>query len=73
MSVIDQIIIGFIFLLGLFVGSAVNHIETSKEVSAKIDEDAKKNYRTHKEQITYIVESYYLEKLWVKRIKNEHS
>jgi hypothetical protein len=57
------LIIGFVFLFGMFVGSAVNHIETSKEVSAKIDEDAKKNYRTPKEQITYIVENYYLGKL----------
>jgi hypothetical protein len=57
------LIIGFVFLFGMFVGSAVNHIETSKEVSAKIDEDAKKNYRTGKEQMTYIIESYYLGKL----------
>jgi hypothetical protein len=57
------LIIGFVFLFGMFVGLAVNDIKTSKEVSAKIDEDAKKNYRTHKEQITYIVESYYLGKL----------
>ncbi len=57
------LIIGFVFLVGLFVGLAVNHIETSKEVSAKIDEDAKKNYRTGKEQMTYIIESYYLGKL----------